>query len=32
MDGEEALEELEDADRIAAEMMAHDGNTVDYMA
>ena len=32
MEGDEALEELEDADRIAAEMMAHDGNTVDYMA
>lgn len=28
LDGE--LEELEDSDRIAAEMMAHDGNTVDY--
>ena len=27
-----AFEELEDADRIAAEMMAHDGNRVDYLA
>ncbi|MBQ9334375.1 MAG: flagellar hook-length control protein FliK [Lachnospiraceae bacterium] len=32
MEGDEAFEELEDADRIAAEMMAHDGNTVDYTA
>ena len=31
MDGEE-LEELDDADRITAEMMASEGNTVDYKA
>jgi len=32
IESEEDLEELEDSDRIAAEMMAHDGNTVDYTA
>ena len=29
---DEALDEMEDADRIAAEMMEQDGNTVDYTA
>jgi len=29
-DSDTDLDELEDSDRIAAEMMAHDGNTVDY--
>lgn len=32
LNGEEDLEELEESDRIAAEMMAHNGNKVDYTA
>lgn len=32
LDDEEGLEELEESDRIAVEMMAQNGNTVDYTA
>ena len=32
LDGEEELEEMEDSDRIAVEMMQANGGTVDYMA
>ena len=32
LDGEEELEDLEDSERIAVEMMRANGNTVDYTA
>ena len=32
LEGEEELEEMEDSDRIAVEMMQANGGTVDYMA